>query len=75
MKTNRRQFLQTSAAANDSEQRRMAVYAAIIERMDRGIGRMLARLDEHGIAGNTLVMSMSDNGGNFEETCKLRQFS
>ena len=47
--------------------RRFAVYAAMIERMDRGIGKILAKLDELGIADNTLVMFMSDNGGNFEE--------
>ena len=49
------------------ESRRMAVYAAMIERMDRGVGRILAKLDELGIADNTLVMFLSDNGGNFEE--------
>jgi len=41
----------------------MAVYAAQIESMDRGIGRMLARLQDLGIAEDTLVLFLSDNGG------------
>ncbi len=56
-----------NASFKDWESRRMAVYAAMIERMDRGVGRILAKLDELGIADTTLVMFMSDNGGNFEE--------
>lgn len=41
----------------------MAVYAAMIDRMDQGIGRILERLDHHDIAGETVVMFLSDNGG------------
>ena len=41
----------------------MAVYAAMIDRMDQGIGRILDKLDEHKIADNTVVMFLSDNGG------------
>jgi arylsulfatase len=55
------------ASYKEWETHRMAVYAAMIERMDRGIGKILVKLDELGIAENTLVMFMSDNGGNFEE--------
>ena len=36
--------------------------AAMITRLDTDIGRLLARLEEHGIAGDTLVMFTSDNG-------------
>lgn len=43
--------------------RRMAVYAAQIDRMDQGIGRVLAALDETGKGDNTLVLFLSDNGG------------
>ncbi len=46
---------------------RMAVYAAQIDRMDQGIGRIMARLRELGIEGNTLVLFLSDNGGCAEE--------
>ncbi|MCL1888598.1 MAG: sulfatase [Kiritimatiellaeota bacterium] len=38
-------------------------YAAMIESVDENIGRLLAKLDEHGIADNTLVIFTSDNGG------------
>ena len=39
-----------------------AVYAAMIERMDHGIGRVLDQLDRLGLAENTFVVFCSDNG-------------
>ena len=39
-------------------------YAAMVERMDQGIGRILKGLDAAGLADNTLVIFMSDNGAN-----------
>jgi arylsulfatase A-like enzyme len=39
------------------------VYAAMIESLDTGIGRILAKLDELKLADNTLVIFTSDNGG------------
>jgi len=42
---------------------RMAVYAAQIDRMDQGIGRILTKLKEIGAEKNTLVMFLADNGG------------
>ena len=45
------------------EDLRMAVYAAQIVRMDRGIGRIMDRLRQLGQEENTLVMFLSDNGG------------
>lgn len=42
---------------------RMAVYAAQIDRMDQGIGRIIAKLRELKIEKNTLVIFLSDNGG------------
>lgn len=42
---------------------RMVVYAAQIESMDRGIGRILETLRANSIEDNTLVMFLSDNGG------------
>lgn len=38
-------------------------FAAMTERMDAGVGRILAMLDEQKIAGETLVLFLSDNGG------------
>ena len=38
-------------------------YVAMIERADQGVGEILASLDTLGLAGNTLVIFTSDNGG------------
>ena len=45
----------------------MEVYAAQIDRMDQGIGRILQVLKETGIRDNTLIVFLSDNGGCAEE--------
>jgi arylsulfatase A-like enzyme len=39
-------------------------YAAMVERMDQGIGKILRTLDDAGLTDNTLVIFMSDNGAN-----------
>src|SRR5262249_26399384 len=39
------------------------VYAAMLEQMDSAIGRVLAALEHTGLAGRTIVVFMSDNGG------------
>ena len=39
------------------------VYAAMVEDMDRSIGRILDKLDELKLAKNTIVIFASDNGG------------
>jgi arylsulfatase A-like enzyme len=49
------------------EARRMAVYAAQVDRLDRNVGRILAKLRETGVEDNTLVMFLADNGGCAEE--------
>ncbi len=41
---------------------RMEVYAAMIDCVDQGIGRILAALEESEVAGHTLVLFLSDNG-------------
>ena len=43
-----------------------AAYAAMVTRMDRDIGQMLALLDELGLAEDTLVVFSSDNGATFD---------
>ncbi len=45
---------------------RMAIYCAQIDCMDRGIGRILTTLDQLGKTDDTLVLFLSDNGGNAE---------
>ena len=39
------------------------VYAAMVENLDTNIGRLLGTLEAAGLAGNTLVVFTSDNGG------------
>ncbi len=41
----------------------LRVYGAMIRALDRGVGRVLAALQEHGLEENTLVIFTSDNGG------------
>ncbi len=38
-------------------------YAAMVDVMDAGIGKVLTALDENGLRENTLVFFLSDNGG------------
>ncbi|ARP87794.1 arylsulfatase [Bordetella genomosp. 9] len=45
----------------------MEVYAAQIDRMDQGIGRILAALEETGQLDNTLVIFLADNGACAED--------
>jgi arylsulfatase A-like enzyme len=51
------------AKHKDWQDLRMAVYAAMIDRMDQGIGKILASLKVHDLEDNTIVMFLSDNGG------------
>ena len=56
----------------DAEQREwtlrcMEVYAAQIDRMDQGIGRILKALEETGQLDNTLIIFLSDNGACAED--------
>lgn len=54
-------------AWSDVDQRweagKMEVYAAMVDRMDQGIGRVMAALKETGVEEDTLVIFFSDNGG------------
>ncbi len=40
-----------------------AVYAGMVESLDRAVGRLMRRLDELGLTDNTAIIFMSDNGG------------
>ena len=51
------------ARINPADPQRSPTYAAMIESLDAAVGRILAALDEHGVATNTLVVFTSDNGG------------
>ncbi len=45
------------------QQRRMEVYAAMVDRMDQGIGRIVDTLKQNGQFENTLILFLADNGG------------
>jgi arylsulfatase A-like enzyme len=47
--------------------RRMEVYAAMVDCMDQGIGRMVSALKKTGSFDNTLILFLADNGGCAEE--------
>lgn len=49
------------------QQRRMEVYAAQIDRMDQGVGRIVEALRKTGALENTLILFLADNGGCAEE--------
>lgn len=55
---------------NDQEKDRfdhiMAIYAACVAHMDTAVGRVVAALKQRGVLDNTLILFMSDNGGNAE---------
>jgi arylsulfatase A-like enzyme len=44
----------------------MATFAACVEVMDQSVGRVVEHLKQKGILDNTLILFMSDNGGNAE---------
>lgn len=41
---------------------RRAIYAAQVDRMDQGIGRIVRQLERQGVLDNTVIMFFSDNG-------------
>jgi arylsulfatase A len=49
--------------AKPEDPQRNPIYAAMVESVDQSVGRVLAKLDELGIAGRTIVVFTSDNGG------------
>ncbi|HUT33856.1 MAG TPA: arylsulfatase [Planctomycetota bacterium] len=54
------------AANKPWEAERMAAYAAQVDCMDQGIGRLLAAVRDGGVEQNTLVMFLSDNGASHQ---------
>jgi arylsulfatase len=45
---------------------KMAIHAAMVDRMDREIGRIIAQLKEMGAFENTMILFVSDNGASAE---------
>jgi arylsulfatase len=64
------------------EIRRMEIYAAMMDRLDQNIGRVLNKLKEQGKLENTLILFASDNGacpdqkagGGKEKSTRLEDF-
>ena len=50
------------------EARCMEVYAAMVDRMDQGIGRIISELNRQKMLENTLIFYLQDNGGCAENT-------
>jgi arylsulfatase len=46
---------------------KMAIHAAMVHRIDREIGRLVAQLEAMGALGNTLIFFLSDNGASAEQ--------
>ena len=44
----------------------MATYAAMIDRVDQNLGKLVAHLEDSGELDNTLILFLSDNGGEAE---------
>ena len=44
----------------------MAIYAAVIQHMDTAVGRLVDALKQRNVLDNTVILFMSDNGGNAE---------
>ncbi|MEN0061411.1 MAG: sulfatase-like hydrolase/transferase [Myxococcota bacterium] len=55
-----------SANERDIEATRMEVYAAMVDRMDQNIGRIITKLQQLGVYDNTLILFASDNGASDE---------
>lgn len=56
------------------ETRCMEVYAAMIDSMDQGIGRVVGELRKHGQLENTLLLYLQDNGGCAENVGRSGEF-
>ncbi|MET0300798.1 MAG: arylsulfatase, partial [Flavitalea sp.] len=48
----------------------MAVHAAMVDRMDQGIGRIIKALEEINQLNNTLIVFLSDNGASPEDAAR-----
>ena len=57
---------QLTQEQKEEEDLKMAVYAAMVDRLDQNIGRLTEKLKAMGVADNTLILFLSDNGASAE---------
>lgn len=50
----------------DYESNNMAVHAAMVDRVDQGVGKIIQKLKETGQYENTIIFVLSDNGASYE---------
>ena len=55
-----------TAVQRADQTRRMATFAAMMDQMDQGIGRVIQQLEDADQFDNTLIFFLSDNGANYE---------
>jgi arylsulfatase len=63
-----------SQEQKDLEDLKMATYAGVVDHLDRGVGRILDKLQQMGVVENTLVMFLSDNGASPFDRARDTQF-
>jgi arylsulfatase len=57
-----------------TESRKMQLYAAMVENLDRHVGRLVEHLRTNGLYENTLIVFMSDNGAAGEDFFHVGDF-
>lgn len=60
-----RRWDEMPAAEQELESRRFAAYAGMVDRLDENVGRLLAFLRKEKLIENTIIIFLSDNGGDY----------
>ncbi len=63
---NYQKWADLTPAQQDYQAEKMAIHAAMIDRMDQEIGRVIAQIKAMGQLENTLILFLSDNGASAE---------
>ena len=63
-----RSMLKAKDSGNIPASERMAIHAAMIEGIDRGLGLIVAALESAGQRDNTLILVLSDNGSSHQSS-------
>lgn len=65
---------EVSEKERDFHDLRMATYAAMVDCVDQGVGRVVQTLDELKIRDNTLVIFLDDNGASPNDRVRKKEF-